>query len=470
VLALADDPCHIGKPKPGSSSRIACKRASFRWRFASPRCRLTRGARLRYPGRPTLGRFPGCLQPPRPDRASERRAIAGHSRVSRAAGHPQSERRALYFSRVKRVIIWRDVVLPNSETFIANQMRAMQRWNPVIAGRCGLSNNLGVVPAFTLQHRRAIVDRFATRTHEYVGTTIRLHRHFAKANVVHAHFGPDAAGIVTAAQLARTPLVTTFHGYDITVSSAPAGYRKLFRCSSRLIAVSRFISDQLVAAGAPSDKVTVLPIGIPLPPNFRPPERRDGVLFVGRLVEKKGCADLLRAVAALPDRPLVTVIGDGPLHQELRALAEELRLRVAFVGARPPEVVARAMSRCAAFCVPSKTAANGDREGMGMVFLEAAAHSTPTVAYRSGGVPEAVVHGETGLLACEGDIPELARCLSAVLSDGGLARRLGEAGRARVTTEFDITVCTRRLESLYDEVAGEEPLTGRQGGAHGHGE
>jgi colanic acid/amylovoran biosynthesis glycosyltransferase len=356
---------------------------------------------------------------------------------------------------VKRVTIWRNIVLPNSETFIANQIKAMRRWRPVLVGRIAVENSLGVVPAFTTHgYGHPLLLRSAAGVYRRTGTTPRLHRQFRRSELIHAHFGPDALGIAAAARRARRPLVATFHGYDITTlkQGVDIDYRPLFDQASRLVAQSNFIRAELLGAGAPDEKVHILPIGIPLVPEAPTTVTDRAVLFVGRLVEVKGCGDLIRAVSGLPETPAVTVIGDGPLRGELEALATELRVPVRFLGTQPPDFVAKAMSEHRALCVPSKRAPNGAREGFGMVFLEAAAHRLPVISYASGGVPEAVLDGLTGLLAPEGDVPALARNIQCLLDDHALAVRMGAAGRVRVEREFEIAKCTSALEELYDDV------------------
>lgn len=354
-----------------------------------------------------------------------------------------------------RVTVWREEVLPGSETFIANQVAAMRRWEPALSGLRARPNPLGVAPRFVVEDGSPALAHRADRwLYWRTGTGPRLHRALRRSALVHAHFGPDGARLLRAARIARRPLLVTFHGYDATVPAAAHGvdYGPLFRHAARLVCVSEFIRGCVIAQGAPTDRTTVLPIGIPVPPPAAGPRRRQ-VLFVGRLVDKKGGADLLAAAAGLADPPPIEIIGDGALRGELERRAGELRLDVRFRGARPPDEVAEAMARSAVLCVPSRTAADGDREGFGMVFLEAAARGLPAVSYASGGVPEAVLHGETGLLAPEGDTAELARQLAAVLDDPGLGERLGAAGRARVQSRFEIGACTRRLEALYDRLA-----------------
>jgi glycosyltransferase involved in cell wall biosynthesis len=354
---------------------------------------------------------------------------------------------------VRRVTVWREEVLPDSETFIVNQLRAMRSWTPVLAGVRTRHSSLPATPEFVVEDGSTSLAGRADRwLYWRLRTSPRLQRRLAGSLLVHAHFGPDGARIARAARVARRPLLVTFHGYDATMRSADLGidYRPLFRSAAGLICVSQFVRRRLIAAGAPERKTTTLPIGIPVPPDGDA-VRAQRVLFVGRLVEKKGCGDLLTALSGLPDPPPVDVIGDGPLRSDLERLAGDLRVPARFLGAREPAYVARAMSSSMVLCVPSKTAASGDQEGLGMVFLEAAAHRLPVVSYASGGVPEAVADGETGLLAPEGDVAALARGLQAVVRDPELAARLGSAGRARVDALFDIDRCTAALERFYDE-------------------
>lgn len=356
---------------------------------------------------------------------------------------------------VPAVCVWREELLPGSETFILNQTRALRRWSGLLSGVRRSPNGLPVRPAFTLQGDRELLNRASMRMYRQIGSAPRLHRHLRSTSVVHAHFGPDGARVARAARLARRPLVVTFHGYDATIPAATLGidYSPLFGVAARLIAVSEFIGRKLVGAGAPPEKVTVIPLGIPLARESARAATGKHLLFVGRLVPKKGCADLLKALSGVSDAPPLMVIGDGPLRRELERLAESLRVRASFLGARDPRYVADAMAASIAVCAPSRTAPTGDQEGLPIAVMEAAAARRPVVGYRSAGIPEAVVHGETGLLAPEGDIEGLARCLNTVAHDPALAKRLGAAGRQRVEELFDIDQRIEQLENLYADVA-----------------
>jgi glycosyltransferase involved in cell wall biosynthesis len=186
------------------------------------------------------------------------------------------------------------------------------------------------------------------------------------------------------------------------------------------------------------------------PPPYR--RREEAVLFVGRLVEKKGCGDLIEAMVQVqqhcPEAELI-VIGDGPLRAGCEALAAALRVRCRFLRSQPPAIVKEWMSRAAVFCVPSVIAASGDAEGFGIVFIEAQAMGLPVVSTRSGGIPEAVDDGETGLLVSQNAPDRLSEAIVRLLQDGNLWRRLSVAGRRRVVLRFNLARQTQRLEEIF---------------------
>ena len=191
---------------------------------------------------------------------------------------------------------------------------------------------------------------------------------------------------------------------------------------------------------------------------FKPPwpgSEEKMVLFVGRLVEKKGCASLIEAMAEVQQRSPaaeLVVIGGGPLRADYEARAAALRVRCRFLGTQPTAAVREWMARAAVFCVPSVVAASGDAEGFGMVFIEAQAMGLPVVSTRSGGIPEAVKHGETGLLVTERDPRALAAAILALMENDELWQRYSVAGRTRVVDHFNLVRQTERLENVFEQL------------------
>ena len=366
------------------------------------------------------------------------------------------------------VLVWRNQVLQGSETFIRNQVSSMRGWQPRLVGAGRIASALSRPEDVILfgQGRLETARRKA----------FRLFRRSRRLNdivegdrvaLVHAHFGPDAVTVFPTARRSKVPLVLTFHGSDVTKATLFTGFegwryrrrvRQALSYASKVIAVSDFIADQVSRRfNVDPESVVVQHIGIPLGeplPLARPAAEWD-VVFVGRLTAKKGTEQLLRAVASLeaPFRDSrVAIIGAGVLADSLGALATELGLRVSFLGRCTPAEVSEVLLRSRVFVGPSRTAASGDSEGFGMVFLEAALAELPVVAYRHGGVPEAVVDGVTGLLAPENDIATLAAHIGYLLANPQIAAQMGAAGRARVIRDFDVEKQTILLEEIYDDV------------------
>lgn len=183
------------------------------------------------------------------------------------------------------------------------------------------------------------------------------------------------------------------------------------------------------------------------------------ILSVGRLVEKKGFPFLLQAAAILHGRGLpfeLVIVGDGPMRDELERLTGGLGLRdkVVFAGPLTQEQLAHVYRRADAFCLASIVAKNGERDGLPNVILEAMAFGVPVVATNLAGIPEAVVDGETGLLAAPGSPQELATQLERVLSDEQLRTRLTQNAQRLVEDEFDLMKNTVRLGGLFANALG----------------
>jgi glycosyltransferase involved in cell wall biosynthesis len=266
------------------------------------------------------------------------------------------------------------------------------------------------------------------------------------------------------------PLVVTVHGHDVSRQPAAPGLRGLryrrnlravFRRATVILAVSGAIRDRAVALGADPGKVRVHHTGVPLPAAVPDVEKRWDVVFVGRFVAKKGVDDLVEALG--PARALF--IGSGPLLDRIQARALDLGVDATFAGHLDPAAVAGHLAASRILAAPSKTAADGDAEGLPTTILEAAALGVPAVATRHSGIPEAVVDGVTGLLGPEGDRAALAANITRLLADDDLRSALGRQARAHVETHFDLVRQTARLEDLYDELAATVPAAAPGGPA-----
>jgi colanic acid/amylovoran biosynthesis glycosyltransferase len=359
------------------------------------------------------------------------------------------------------VLIFKETVLPKSETFILAQMQALRNISARLIGLEEVPSGLPL-PAkpLLLSHARNGVASLRAKLYRKSGIAPVFHARARREEpaLLHAHF---ASGGLTAIPLAKSlhvPLLVTLHGSDVTVKwASDASMRRLGREASLFLCVSEFIRSRAIAVGLPEEKLRVHYIGVDLQ-QFQSTSNdatRDGVLFVGRLVEKKGCAYVLRAMAAVqqthPDC-LLTIIGDGPLRSDLENLAKQLGITCRFLGSQPSAVVRDHLQRTRIFCAPSITAANGDSEGVPIAFAEAQAMGVPIVSTLHAGIPELVINGKTGLLVEERDHDALAAAITSLLRDPSLWNQFHQNARAHIERSFDLAKQTAELECIYRDV------------------
>jgi colanic acid/amylovoran biosynthesis glycosyltransferase len=362
---------------------------------------------------------------------------------------------------MRRILIYRNDLLPISETFIRDQANALTHFHPCFVGLTRPPRSLDIPPdSILLTPNRSLFSRVRKRLYRMTGIAPGFHRRVGAigAELIHAHFGPDGKTAAYLSNALGLPLIVTLHGYDVTIrSESPNTYADLGKRASLFLCVSNFIRDKAIQAGFPPEKLRVHYIGIN-PRRFTPGDgqrQRNSVLFVGRLVEKKGCEYLLRAMALVQkEHPgaKATIIGDGPLRPQLEALAGSLKVQCSFLGAQPHDIVREWLERARVFCVPSVTAANGDSEGLAMVFGEAQAMGVPVVTFNHGGMREIVLDGDTGLLAPEFDYEKLAEGILRYLKDDSLWQHSSSSAMNWIRKRFDIAVQTAELEDIYSQV------------------
>jgi len=178
------------------------------------------------------------------------------------------------------------------------------------------------------------------------------------------------------------------------------------------------------------------------------------LLVVGRLSPPKGFDDAIRALGHLRRRgvtPALIVVGDGPERGRLEALAraEQVDAQVDFRGALTHEGIVPLYARAWLLLAPSKILANGRRDGIPNVVIEAMAVGVPVVGTRATGIDEAVDAGRTGALVEPGDPASLADAIESLLHDPAGLERMGAAARADVRAAFDADVNFERLLQLF---------------------
>ena len=378
-----------------------------------------------------------------------------------------------------KVLVYRSELLPLSETFIKEQILAYKGWEAVLIGMRAV-NELpldGLDVRVLRPHRAGYLNRLRWKISRMrysipssaVNMLKRVH-----ASLLHAHFGPDALEAWPIARALDLPLLVTLHGYDINVDrewwEAGHGGAALKDYPARLlnlaqeprvhfISVSDAIRRRAILFGIPEDKISTRRIGIDLTKfvKGRCPmvDRQPRVLFVGRLIEKKGCEYLIRAFALIQrivPSALLLIAGDGDQREKLHKMATDLGVRAEFRGAIPHSAVLDELKLAKVFCLPSIIAKNGDAEGLPIVMLEAQASGVPVVASASGGMIEAISEGVTGFAVPERNVNAIAAKIASLLTDHSLADSMATEGPKFIAHNYDINLCTQRLEALYKEI------------------
>lgn len=274
------------------------------------------------------------------------------------------------------------------------------------------------------------------------------------------------------------PLIGTVHGTDVArrlpgsnpwtwLESVPQ--RRFYIRARRLLTNSAFTRQLLVDKGVDPDKVKVVHLGVALPAGVE--ETRAGaparhpqwqgrplLLTVGRLVQQKGHRLLVRAMRQVADRVprvLHLIVGDGPERPALARQIEELRLgdNVHLLGRVSEETLRDCYALAWAFALTSHEV-KSYVEGMGFVFLEAAAWGVPAVGTRHGGIAEAILEGQTGYLVPPQEPEQIGVHLTELLADEGRCRQLGRQARARVEEYFNVERMAAQSEAQLREVVG----------------
>lgn len=287
-------------------------------------------------------------------------------------------------------------------------------------------------------------------------------------DVIHAHWLiPQGLIAIWARSMQRKAprLLCTSHGgdlYGLRGRWLDRLKRAVLERTDALTVVSRAMGELTVRYGAKADKLHVISMGVDARTLFTPDgeDVRTGheLLFVGRLVEKKGLAYLLKAMPAILARhPRVTlsVAGGGPEEWRLRSLAEELGIadRVTFLGPAQNRELPRLYRRATVFIAPFVVAENGDQEGLGLVLAEALACECPVVASDLPAVRDVVIDGVTGLTVRQRDSVDVASKVIALLDNPDLRRTLAKQGRMHVLTRFDWETVANRYAQLIEALA-----------------
>ncbi len=275
---------------------------------------------------------------------------------------------------------------------------------------------------------------------------------------VHAHFAGMAAR--TAFWIAKFFPITfsfTAHANDIFAPrNFEIGLEKLVRAANVVLTETdyseKFLRERFPERG---DRIHRIYNGVNLAEFGRATVSSDPPLIVaiGRLIRKKGFADLIRACALLDERGRsfrCEIFGEGPLEKELRAQIEGAGLQecIELPGPKPQHELKARLAKASVFVLPSAPEADGGMDNLPTVIMEAMATGLPVVSTTVGGIPEMVVDNETGFLVQPEDAVALAGAIETVTNDRSLGQRLGQAGHERAQKLFSIEKNVRELCAL----------------------
>lgn len=271
---------------------------------------------------------------------------------------------------------------------------------------------------------------------------------------LHVHFADTPGQIAMyASAMSGVPFTIMAHANDI-FDGGLLLQRKAER-AARLLTISEYNCNYLQGLGIAPSRLAIVRCGVSFTPRTLDPREREPAAkyrigSLGRMVEKKGFDVLLHAVAQLKSRGHaveLSLAGDGPLAEELQQLVRTLGLEdaVIFAGSLAHSQVAAWMQSLDAFVLACKKDKNGDMDGIPVVLMEAMSQGITVVSTRLSGIPELVVHEQTGLLAKPADAQDLALQIERLILDDALVATLTRQAQAHVTNEFGQDVNVSRL-------------------------
>jgi glycosyltransferase involved in cell wall biosynthesis len=279
---------------------------------------------------------------------------------------------------------------------------------------------------------------------------------------LHAHFATSATTVARiASRLTGIPFTFTAHAKDIYLDSVDhRSFERKLADAAACVTVSdfnlEFLQQQYAMAAG---KTVTIYNGVDVNdfPYRSPADRKPVIVGVGRLIEKKGFAELIEACALLRAQGTdftCRLVGTGPLEESLRQGIQDYGLNdyVTLIGPRPQADVINEVQSAAVLAAPCVVGLDGDRDGLPTVILEAMALGTPCVGTPVTGIPEALLDGQTGLLVPERDPGALALALSRMLGDPSLRVRLARAARECIETRFNSRRNAASLRELFANV------------------
>jgi len=279
-----------------------------------------------------------------------------------------------------------------------------------------------------------------------------------------AEYGPSGVHILPIVKAAGIPLVVHFHGYDAVrkdvIEDLGDQYRDMFAYASAVIAVSKVMYKKLLHLGCPEEILVLNTYGPH--PDFADVEAEhthQHLVGLGRFADKKAPYYTILAFKDVLDEfpgAKLTLAGEGPLLDVCKNLVRyyEIDQFVRFPGPIQREDYIEMLKTCRAYVQHSLTPENGDMEGTPLSILEAQAAGVPVISTNHAGIPDVVVHEETGLLCDEHDVKTMSEHMLRLLGSRKLATEMGKKAKIRIRENFSLKRHLDKLEEVIMRVNG----------------
>lgn len=290
----------------------------------------------------------------------------------------------------------------------------------------------------------------------FVSLYFHLFKLLPHFDIVHAHW-LIPQGIVQS--FFKKPYIVTGHGGDVTSLNKGILRKLKIRCLKKAKHVT-VVSEHLkhkVQVLASEINPDVISMGVDLSkfgkqyhvPNYFGQEDKKVILFVGRLAEKKGVTYLIEAMKGI--NALLVIVGDGPLRENLKKQAVELKDRVVFLGAKSHEELKEVYASADIFAAPSVTAGDGDQEGLPTAIMEAMASGLPVVASNSGGISSLIEQGVSGILCEEKNVQQLVNGINRLCNDIVFFQEI-EKNELVIIKKYDYCVLAKKYVDILRNI------------------
>jgi len=371
----------------------------------------------------------------------------------------------------KTILAYCDKMFTPSESFIPRGYTSFEKLRPVYIGH----TINGPVPdgaeAIDLTGLHGVFGAAGFKQFGQISSRLDTVLRDLNPVAIHASFGKSGAYALPLAKKLNLPLAVTYYGGDATKTSNTKNSmlrvynrrrQNLWDQADLILPCSDFIRRELLAKGAPDDKM-IVHHNTADPAKFQPGEKQNLLVFAGRWSPKKGIDTLIDALTMMGsdlEGWTVRLCGNKPegerdafeqgLHDKLAASGVSVDL----AGWVPADEMPKHWAAAKIACVPSKRAPSGDAEGLPLVCIEAMLSGCALAATRHSGIVECVKDGETGYLCDEGDAETLAANLRQMMTDPSATAQMGEAGRALAMESFNLQKQSRTLEAHLMRIAG----------------